>query len=170
MKVFYNLLFQSLIMSDLALAMTAPRKNLTIPVDVIAVSPPPPPPHPSTSTLPVPPSPTTTLPGPPPHSSMPMPMAGNGASCGQGYTYCGYLLTQGGHNFQTSDITKAYCSGLPDLCPGGKPKTDVGQALFYCLDDKPNAAIELVCACSGKCLNDPQTNHIGHCDKPCVNS
>ncbi|KAI1341001.1 hypothetical protein F5Y15DRAFT_422876 [Xylariaceae sp. FL0016] len=88
--------------------------------------------------------------------------------CGKGFTYCGSMLTQGGHNFTPNDISHAYCSGLEQLCSTPKPATDPNQAVYYCLSDQPSS-ISLLCACSGKCVNDAATNYIAHCDKPCVN-
>ncbi|KAI1135659.1 hypothetical protein F5Y05DRAFT_394056 [Hypoxylon sp. FL0543] len=78
------------------------------------------------------------------------------------------MLTSNGHNFGTADISKAYCSGLQELCANGKPKTDVSQAVFVCMNEQPSS-VELLCACSGKCRNDAETNFIAHCDKPCIN-
>ncbi|KAI0471530.1 hypothetical protein GGR56DRAFT_75919 [Xylariaceae sp. FL0804] len=92
-----------------------------------------------------------------------------GPSCGKGYTYCGYMLTSNGHNFDSSAISKSYCSDLSKMCTNGKPKTDPSQAVYVCLNDQPSS-IQLMCACSGKCVNDASTNHIAHCDTPCVNS
>ncbi|KAI0865832.1 hypothetical protein F4860DRAFT_266950 [Xylaria cubensis] len=94
---------------------------------------------------------------------------GGGAKCGKGYTYCGYMLASSNHNFAQTDIDKSYCSGLPGLCPGGKHKTNVDQAVFVCMNDQPSN-IQLLCACSGTCLNNATTNYIAHCDEPCVNA
>ncbi|KAI1169016.1 hypothetical protein F5B18DRAFT_5603 [Nemania serpens] len=91
-----------------------------------------------------------------------------GAKCGKGYTYCGYMLTGGGHNFALRDIEQAYCNGLPELCVGGKEKTNAEQAVFICLSDQPST-VQLLCACSGTCLNNATTSYIAHCDKACVN-
>ncbi|KAI2629170.1 hypothetical protein GGS26DRAFT_116311 [Hypomontagnella submonticulosa] len=132
---------------------------------------PPPKPDPSSSSLGVPPPPpgsTQTQPG---STAGPAPSGppGLGAKCGKGYTYCGYMLTSNGHNFAPNDVSKAYCSGLQELCSSGKAKTDVSQAVFVCMNDQPSN-VELLCACSGKCRNDAETNFIAHCDKPCINS
>ncbi|KAI0600433.1 hypothetical protein F4775DRAFT_63485 [Biscogniauxia sp. FL1348] len=159
MKIFHHILFQSLILFGLAWAGRAPRG-----ISSVAPSPPSPPQRPSVVPAPIDLVAVST----PSASPSPSPLA-NGPKCGKGYTYCGYLLTGDGHNFQPSDVTKAYCSGLPDLCPSGKPRTDASQAVYYCLDDQPST-IRLLCACGGKCLNNPETNHIAHCDKPCVNT
>ncbi|TGJ81124.1 hypothetical protein E0Z10_g7646 [Xylaria hypoxylon] len=105
-------------------------------------------------------SPTSALGGPGPSG---------GAKCGKGYTYCGYMLTGVGHNFAPADIEKSYCNGLPELCSGGKRKTNADQAVFVCMEDQPST-VQLVCACSGTCLNNSTTNYIAHCDKPCVNN
>ncbi|KAI1487592.1 hypothetical protein F5X96DRAFT_140410 [Biscogniauxia mediterranea] len=161
MKTFHHILFQSLILFGLALAGRAPRG-----ISSVAPSPPSPPQRPSTAPASIDLVAVST-PSPSPSPS-PSP-ASNSPKCGKGYTYCGYLLTGEGHNFPSSDVTKAYCSGLPDLCPSGKPRTDASQAVYYCLNDQPST-IRLLCACGGKCLNNPETNHIAHCDKPCVNT
>ncbi|KAI1469811.1 uncharacterized protein F4812DRAFT_304127 [Daldinia caldariorum] len=94
---------------------------------------------------------------------------GIGPKCGKGYTYCGYMLTANGHNFAPNDISKAYCNGLSELCTNGKPKTDVSQAVFVCMNEQPSS-VELLCACSSKCRNDAESNFIAHCDKPCINA
>ncbi|KAI0814522.1 hypothetical protein GGR55DRAFT_700798 [Xylaria sp. FL0064] len=109
-----------------------------------------------------------------PKTASPTPASGGpgpstGAKCGKGYTYCGYMLTGQGHNFAPSDIDKSYCNGLPELCPGGKPKTNADQAVYVCMEDQPST-VQLLCACSGTCLNNATTNYIAHCDKPCVNN
>lgn len=114
---------------------------------------------------------------------------GSGPKCGKGYTYCGYMLTSDGHSrsihaletiseqlssltylsdFAPNDVSKAYCNGLSELCANGKPKTDVQEAVFVCMNDQPSN-VELLCACSGKCRNDAESNFIAHCDKPCIN-
>ncbi|KAJ8106892.1 hypothetical protein ONZ43_g6907 [Nemania bipapillata] len=111
---------------------------------------------------PLQPAPASTAPGP-------VISASGGAKCGKGYTYCGYMLTGGGHNFAQSDIQRSYCNGLPELCVGGKEKTNAEQAVFVCLSDQP-ATVQLLCACSGTCLNNATTNYIAHCDKACVNN
>ncbi|KAI0135785.1 hypothetical protein F4814DRAFT_37164 [Daldinia grandis] len=94
---------------------------------------------------------------------------GFGPRCGKGYTYCGYMLTENGHNFAPNDISKAYCNGLSELCANSKPKTNVSEAVFVCMNEQPSN-VELLCACGGKCRNDAETNFIAHCDKPCINA
>ncbi|KAI1646838.1 uncharacterized protein F4817DRAFT_124785 [Daldinia loculata] len=94
---------------------------------------------------------------------------GIGPKCGKGYTYCGYMLTENGHNFAPNDISKAYCNGLSELCTNSKPKTNVSEAVFVCMNEQPSN-VELLCACSSKCRNDADTNFIAHCDKPCINA
>lgn len=113
-----------------------------------------------------------------------------GASCGIGYTYCGYILKQQ-KNFDDATILTAYCAaGLCDST-NGTTKTDPMQALFLCLPqtavpkkrdvvkDEPYTGpvkIEVLCACSGVafggganvCLN-PDADHIGRCSSPCAN-
>ncbi|OTB01769.1 hypothetical protein M426DRAFT_323250 [Hypoxylon sp. CI-4A] len=101
-------------------------------------------------------------------ASDPSGSGGIGPKCGKGYTYCGYMLTSNGHNFGSTDISKAYCTGLTELCANGKPKTDVSEAVFVCMDEQPSS-VQLLCACSGKCRNDADSNFIAHCDKPCIN-
>ncbi|KAK2602342.1 hypothetical protein N8I77_008886 [Diaporthe amygdali] len=114
-----------------------------------------------------------------------------GATCGVGYTYCGYIL-QGEKHFDMGAILTAYCAGGDCDSATGTTKTDPLQALYVCLpqaavpkkrntdDDKPYSGpvkLELLCACSGKpfkgeknvCLN-PDADHIGRCSTPCVNS
>ncbi|KAI3321720.1 hypothetical protein HD806DRAFT_145313 [Xylariaceae sp. AK1471] len=91
-----------------------------------------------------------------------------GAKCGKGYTYCGYMLAGGGHNFEQTEIDKSYCDGLPELCAGGVHKTDIGQAVFVCMSDQPST-IQLMCACSGTCQNNASSNYIAHCNKACIN-
>ncbi|KAI2643611.1 hypothetical protein GGS21DRAFT_26317 [Xylaria nigripes] len=103
-------------------------------------------------------------------AAVPAPSASaGGPKCGKGYTYCGYTLTGDGHNFPSEDVDKAYCNGLPELCTGSKHKTDVNQAVFVCMSNQPST-VELLCACSGTCLNNASSNYIAHCDKPCVNA
>ncbi|KAI0009052.1 hypothetical protein F4779DRAFT_618028 [Xylariaceae sp. FL0662B] len=102
-------------------------------------------------------------------TSLPSGSPGFGPKCGKGYTYCGYMLTSNGHNFAPNDVSKAYCNGLSELCVNGKPKTDVSQAVFVCMNDQPSN-VQLLCACGGKCLNDAESNFIAHCDKPCINA
>ncbi|OTB18124.1 hypothetical protein K445DRAFT_314943 [Daldinia sp. EC12] len=72
-------------------------------------------------------------------------------------------------DFAPNDISKAYCNGLSELCTNGKPKTDVSQAVFVCMNEQPSS-VELLCACSSKCRNDAESNFIAHCDKPCINA
>ncbi|RWA10215.1 hypothetical protein EKO27_g4876 [Xylaria grammica] len=91
----------------------------------------------SSGNLSLPPSPTppkTVSPTPDPAGIGPF----GGAKCGKGYTYCGYMLTGVGHNFAPADIDKSYCNGLPELCSGGKRKTNAEQAVFVCIDDQPS--------------------------------
>ncbi|KAI2608188.1 uncharacterized protein GGS25DRAFT_521360 [Hypoxylon fragiforme] len=153
-------LFSSILLASSALAKTGlyPRADPT----GSSVAPPLPPtgepPSPGGS------SSTGTAPAPVVSSS-----PGGGPKCGKGYTYCGYMLTSSGHNFAPNDVSKAYCSGLQELCVNGKPKTDVSQAVFVCMNEQPSS-VELLCACSGKCRNDAESNYIAHCDKPCINN
>lgn len=35
------------------------------------------------------------------------------------------------------------------------------------MNDAP-ASIQLLCACSGKCLDEPSSNNIAHCDSACA--
>ncbi|KAH8664698.1 hypothetical protein BX600DRAFT_437232 [Xylariales sp. PMI_506] len=102
--------------------------------------------------------------GPP----LPNPSGTSGPQCGKGYTYCGYMLQQDGHNFDPSVINTTYCEGLEDNCPDGIPNTLPEEAVYLCMDDDP-ASIQLFCACSGQCLNEEETNYIAHCDVPCTN-
>ncbi|KAK8855015.1 hypothetical protein PGQ11_010927 [Apiospora arundinis] len=90
-----------------------------------------------------------------------------GSKCGKGYTYCGYMLQSDGHNFSPQTINKTYCDGLKDYCPNNTPKTSPNQAVFICMDDAP-VSIQLMCACSGKCLDEPASNNIAHCDSACA--
>ncbi|KAI1848567.1 hypothetical protein JX265_011579 [Neoarthrinium moseri] len=99
---------------------------------------------------------------------IPLPTTGSGPKCGKGYTYCGYMLQSGGHNFAPDVINKTYCEGLEGNCLSGVPRTKPDQAVFLCMDDSP-ASIQLFCACGGKCLNEQQSNNIAHCDTPCTN-
>lgn len=175
-------LFSSILLASSALAKTGlyPRADPT----GSSVAPPLPPtgepPSPGGS------SSTGTAPAPVVSSS-----PGGGPKCGKGYTYCGYMLTSSGHStyilpltstslegnlitnrsldFAPNDVSKAYCSGLQELCVNGKPKTDVSQAVFVCMNEQPSS-VELLCACSGKCRNDAESNYIAHCDKPCINN
>ncbi|KAI1746146.1 hypothetical protein F4680DRAFT_463444 [Xylaria scruposa] len=121
-----------------------------------------PPLHPTTASAP---AATTPVPDGPGGTGS----AGGGAKCGKGYTYCGYMLASSNHNFAQVDIDKSYCNGLPELCAGGKHKTNVEQAVFVCMNDQPSN-VQLLCACSGTCLNNATTNYIAHCDEPCVNA
>ncbi|KAH9904985.1 hypothetical protein F4778DRAFT_53760 [Xylariomycetidae sp. FL2044] len=164
-----------------AQALNAPRGPLTSTVTVTAAKPSEARGAESTSTVtvvgPVHP-PDTAQPAPsaspaplPATASAPHPPAPSGASgpkCGKGYTYCGYMLTSNGHNFAVNEVSKAYCAS-PELCPGGKPKTDISEAVFVCMEDQPSN-VTLLCACEGKCLNDAAHNNIAQCDKPCASS
>ncbi|KAK4451922.1 hypothetical protein QBC34DRAFT_457675 [Podospora aff. communis PSN243] len=68
-----------------------------------------------------------------PSAIAPVGTGNNGAPiCGQGYTYCGYILRDH-QSFAEEDIVKAYCAGTPDNCANGKTKTDPIQALYVCL-------------------------------------
>ncbi|KAI1125113.1 hypothetical protein F5Y10DRAFT_14611 [Nemania abortiva] len=120
----------------------------------------------TTGNLSLPPVQPPTAASPPP---VPVISGSAGAKCGKGYTYCGYMLTGGGHNFAQVDVEKAYCSALPELCAGGKEKTNAEQAVFVCMSEQP-PVVQLLCACSGTCLNNATTNFIAHCDKACVNN
>ncbi|KAH7033565.1 uncharacterized protein B0I36DRAFT_348604 [Microdochium trichocladiopsis] len=141
-----------------------------------------PPVDPSVPALPVPPPPAPApapidpnpgpdpipVPAPPPSSPVPF----SGPNCGKGYTYCGYMLTNNGHNFTPEQISQAYCDGLTDHCngsPATASKTNVAQAVFVCLDDAPKSTVKLLCACSGECTNDPATNNIAQCNDACWN-
>ncbi|POS79721.1 hypothetical protein DHEL01_v201894 [Diaporthe helianthi] len=113
------------------------------------------------------------------------------ATCGVGYTYCGYILQQEKH-FELGSILTAYCQGGDCDSATGTTKTDPLQALYVCVpkdavprkrdadEDAPYSGpvkLELLCACSGTpfaggdnvCLN-PPGDHIGRCSKPCINS
>ncbi|KAI1753274.1 hypothetical protein F4782DRAFT_88285 [Xylaria castorea] len=142
-----------------------PPTAASVPAPVSTISanlslPPSPPLHPTIAS-----SPSAATPAPAPGGSG---SAGGGAKCGKGYTYCGYMLAGSNHNFAQIDIDKSYCNGLPELCASGKHKTNVEQAVFVCMNDQPSN-IQLMCACSGTCLNNATTNYIAHCDEPCVN-
>ncbi|KAJ4425223.1 hypothetical protein N0V82_000032 [Gnomoniopsis sp. IMI 355080] len=113
-----------------------------------------------------------------------------GATCGVGYTYCGYILKEQ-KNFDEATILTAYCAGGYCNSSKGSTDTDPMQALFVCLpesavpkrdilDDPPYTGpvkIELLCACSGTpfgggknvCLN-PDGDHIGRCSNACENA
>lgn len=100
--------------------------------------------------------------------------------------------------FAEADVIKAYCAGSADNCASGTPKTDPLNALFICLPPTspprrkrqgpqpsggssggaappngcsstpgPGNQLALLCSCGGQCLN-PDADHIGRCDKPCV--
>ncbi|XXH00703.1 hypothetical protein Hte_007053 [Hypoxylon texense] len=164
---FYSFLFSPILLAGLGLAgkVAVPRAITTIsigaplpPAATSSSSEPPPPPAPGTAS-----APAGTASAPAPSGS-----DGVGAKCGKGYTYCGYMLTSQGHNFAPNDISKAYCSGLSELCANGKTRTDVQQAVFVCMNEQPSN-VELLCACSGKCRNDAESNFIAHCDKACIN-
>ncbi|KUI52734.1 hypothetical protein VP1G_00059 [Cytospora mali] len=113
-----------------------------------------------------------------------------GASCGLGYTYCGYILKEQ-KNFDDATILTAYCAAGKCDSTKGTTETDPMQALYLCLPqaavpkkrdvirDEPYTGpvkIEVLCACSGKafgdgpnvCLN-PDGDHIGRCSSPCKN-
>ncbi|KAI1377180.1 hypothetical protein F4677DRAFT_48259 [Hypoxylon crocopeplum] len=162
-----HLLLSSLVLAGSGLAWKGPLPR----ADPTGSTPAPPPPSgepPSpTGSAPLPPLP----PPPPGTASAPVPsgVQGVGPKCGKGYTYCGYMLTSNGHNFAPNDVSKAYCNGLSELCASGKPKTDVSEAVFVCMNEQPSS-VELLCACSGKCRNDADSNFIAHCDKPCINN
>ncbi|KAI1772899.1 hypothetical protein F4818DRAFT_127985 [Hypoxylon cercidicola] len=149
---FHNFLFGPILMAASGLARRAPLPR------AITISLPPPP---VSDGFPSPGSTSSLAPALPSGAAA-------GPKCGKGYTYCGYMLTANGHNFAPNDISKAYCSGLSELCTTDKFKTDVQQAVFVCMNDQPSN-IELLCACSGKCRNDAESNFIAHCDKPCIN-
>ncbi|PSR85806.1 hypothetical protein BD289DRAFT_250166 [Coniella lustricola] len=115
------------------------------------------------------------------------------ATCGLGYTYCGYILKEQ-KNFDDATILTAYCAGGYCDSATGTTDTDPMQGLYVCLpesavprrdnsvgdDDGPYTGpvkIELLCACSGTpfaggdnvCLN-PAGDHIGRCSTPCANN
>ncbi|KAK0727879.1 hypothetical protein B0T26DRAFT_766547 [Lasiosphaeria miniovina] len=82
--------------------------------------------------------------GPPSSISLaaasPVPSASSAAGpaiCGQGFTYCGYILRDH-QNFKEEDIVKAYCAGNKENCANGKTKTDPIQALYVCLPPSAN--------------------------------
>ncbi|KAK9413963.1 putative Homocysteine S-methyltransferase [Seiridium unicorne] len=94
--------------------------------------------------------------------SGPIPVStASSAKCGKGYTYCGFMLQSGGHNFAPEIINKTYCDALEGNCVDGMPKTKTDQAVFLCMNDSP-ASIQLFCACGGKCLDEAATNNIAH--------
>ncbi|KAM7206505.1 hypothetical protein V8F20_002631 [Naviculisporaceae sp. PSN 640] len=63
----------------------------------------------------------------------------NGAAiCGQGYTYCGYILRDH-QNFREEDIVRVYCASAKDNCANGKTKSDPLQALYVCLPPQSQA-------------------------------
>ncbi|KAI2471970.1 hypothetical protein F4781DRAFT_428970 [Annulohypoxylon bovei var. microspora] len=158
---FSAFLFNSTLLAGSALAWRGPLPR----AEPTGSSPPVPSPSPSSGEPPSPGGPVPT-----PGGSGPSPSGSpGGPKCGKGYTYCGYMLTSSGHNFGSTDISKAYCNGLQELCANGKPKTDVSEAVFVCMNDQPST-VELLCACGGKCRNDAETNFIAHCDKPCINN
>ncbi|KAK4203767.1 hypothetical protein QBC40DRAFT_315454, partial [Triangularia verruculosa] len=57
---------------------------------------------------------------------------GQGAVCGRGFTYCGYILRDH-QGFEEADIVKSYCSASKENCLDGKTKTDPIQALYVCV-------------------------------------
>ncbi|KAK4669800.1 uncharacterized protein QC763_206180 [Podospora pseudopauciseta] len=57
---------------------------------------------------------------------------GQGAVCGKGFTYCGYILRDH-QGFAEADIVKSYCSASKENCLDGKTKTDPIQALYVCV-------------------------------------
>ncbi|KAK3370323.1 hypothetical protein B0H63DRAFT_528047 [Podospora didyma] len=65
------------------------------------------------------------------------------AACGQGFTYCGYILRDH-QNFKEEDIVKAYCSANKDNCANGKTKTDPIQGLYVCLPPNANPKPKMV--------------------------
>ncbi|KAI8630310.1 hypothetical protein F5Y19DRAFT_59833 [Xylariaceae sp. FL1651] len=150
---------QSSLVGQPVTALTSSAASLSVPMPIPASI------STESATLALPPSPPSTA------SAAPAPDGSGSASgpkCGKGYTYCGYMLTGGGHNFAQNDIDKSYCDGLPELCAGGKHRTDAAQAVFICMNDQPST-VQLMCACSGTCLNNASSNYIAHCDKPCIN-
>ncbi|KAI1406037.1 hypothetical protein F4819DRAFT_322708 [Hypoxylon fuscum] len=149
----YSLLFNAVLLAGSGLAWRGPLPPRADPMSSS--------PAPLTPGGPPPPAGTLSVPAP-------LGSGGVGPKCGKGYTYCGYMLTSDGHNFAPNDISKAYCNGLSDLCTNGKPKTDVSEAVFVCMNEQPSS-VELLCACSSKCRNDAESNFIAHCDKPCIN-
>ncbi|KAK3326580.1 hypothetical protein B0H66DRAFT_530579 [Apodospora peruviana] len=77
--------------------------------------------------------PTATFSGAAPAPAATGGIPGSGDSiCGQGFTYCGYILRDH-QNYKEEDIVKAYCAGNKDNCANGKTKTDPIQALYVCL-------------------------------------
>ncbi|KAI1767459.1 hypothetical protein GGR53DRAFT_463356 [Hypoxylon sp. FL1150] len=160
---FHSILFGHFILASLGLAWKGPSPRGITTISLPVAPPPLPtgePSSPGTAS-----GPAT---GPAPVPSGPSGPSGVGPKCGKGYTYCGYMLTSDGHNFAPNDISKAYCNGLSELCTSGKPKTDIQEAVFVCMNEQPSN-VELLCACSGKCRNDAESNFIAHCDKPCIN-
>ncbi|KAJ4411247.1 hypothetical protein N0V85_003871 [Neurospora sp. IMI 360204] len=59
------------------------------------------------------------------------------ALCGQGFTYCGYILRDH-QNFKEEDVVKAYCAASKGNCANGKTKTDPIQGLYVCLPANAN--------------------------------
>ncbi|KAK3502109.1 hypothetical protein B0T13DRAFT_221262 [Neurospora crassa] len=66
-----------------------------------------------------------------------MPASPGQALCGQGFTYCGYILRDH-QNFKEEDVVKAYCAASRSNCANGKTKTDPIQALYVCLPANAN--------------------------------
>ncbi|KAK4212343.1 hypothetical protein QBC37DRAFT_288174 [Rhypophila decipiens] len=74
-----------------------------------------------------------------PTASVGAPAPGASAAiCGQGFTYCGYILRDH-QNFREEDIVRVYCASNKDNCVDGKTKTDPLQALFVCLPPQSQA-------------------------------
>ncbi|RYP40320.1 hypothetical protein DL767_001777 [Monosporascus sp. MG133] len=72
-------------------------------------------------------------------------------------------------DFAPEDVNRAYCTGFAELRANNRPKTDIGQAVFVCMEDQPSI-IKLICAYSNRYMSNAASNFITHYDKPYANS
>ncbi|KAH8898562.1 hypothetical protein GQ53DRAFT_817823 [Thozetella sp. PMI_491] len=119
-----------LLILSAALRVIAAQSTVTVTASAVAANPPPL----GSPVASVPIVASATAPAAPPAATGGS--SSSAAVCGQGYTYCGYILRDH-QNYPQDDIVKAYCSGEKDNCASGKTKTDPFQALYVCL---PNNA------------------------------
>ncbi|KAK1984246.1 hypothetical protein LZ30DRAFT_748028 [Colletotrichum cereale] len=92
-----------------------------------------------------------------------------GPRCICGATYCGKVLVRF-QGYTTEQVGQGYCSTNGTNCLSAAPAPESLQdTLFVCVcpsGQKEGSAIELLCACQGRCKND-EPDFIGRCETPC---
>ncbi|OIW30240.1 hypothetical protein CONLIGDRAFT_360042 [Coniochaeta ligniaria NRRL 30616] len=123
---------------------------------------------------------------------------GSGGICGLGYTYCGYILKDHQEFAEADIVkaycagsADNCASGTPKtdpmnalfIClpptssqrlgkrqgpqPSGGGSGGAAPPNGCSSTPGPGNSLQLLCSCGGQCLN-PDADHIGRCDKPCV--